>query len=374
MTGSGGIVPGVQPAMDVYIKQGYRLNQIAQVYGALFVYQMHGYAQLYWAQLNKRPAIEILEYNTSMKQQASRLDQQWNQFGSPMMWNCYWDDGFKCPAQQECHTDMLGLPNFACNYATAPLTVDLTTGNTSFTFGAASTDQQFIIRRDTYTGTCALGVRDCSGAMPQPLPVITNAASGAIATNFTCVASPSATFDAAGVFAFTGVGIIANLSSTKHSKYSLFVNETGQLTIVGDDVAVLWTYPSTPLPPPTSGPCPTAFPKRMLKSLTYNTCQCITSARWRRVGATNVNVTASWCGRLCQANAGTYVASSPRANGECWCATPEAMSEQNTGVQDCKPVCPYCPGNPTSACGVNNSVAMYTWSAEPLSQQGTVLV
>ena len=45
MVGKGGL-PGDPKIMDVYMKKGYTLHQLAQVWGYFFIVQTHGYAQL----------------------------------------------------------------------------------------------------------------------------------------------------------------------------------------------------------------------------------------------------------------------------------------------------------------------------------------
>jgi len=364
LTGAGGVVPGVEPALLVYMRKGYRLQDLARVYGALLVYQLHGYGQLFWAYMNKRP-IQLLSYNKTAALNAARLNAQWIEHGSPIMWHCYWDNGLVCPEQQPCHAELRGLEGFACNYAAAPLAVDSTVGDTTFTLGAASSDMQLMLQRDAHTGTCVFGVRDCSGAIPGPVVVsMSGRARATPITNFTCQADASAVLSAKGEL-IVGSGfknyVVANFSSLRRSRYALFVNETGAMEIVADDRDVLWAHAS---PSPASGPCPTDFAKRRLKALTYESCSCIATARWRRVASGNVNVTASWCGRLCQVDP-RYVAATPRADGECWCGTPEALKEARDVDGDCNATCPSCPGAPIAGCGLNSSIAVYTWGTAP---------
>mmetsp|Transcript_18759 Transcript_18759/g.53004 ORF Transcript_18759/g.53004 Transcript_18759/m.53004 type:complete len:574 (+) Transcript_18759:66-1787(+) len=356
LTGAGGVVPGVQPALHVYMRKGYRLQQLAKVYGAILVYQLHGYGQLFWAYMNKRP-IQLLSYNKTSLLSPNRLNTQWLQFGSPIMWHCYWDSGLVCPERQECHTELRGLADFSCNHATAPLTIDTTVGDAAFTLGSASSDSQLMIMRDALTGTCVFGVRDCSGTIPAP--VAFNVTNASRATNFTCTTAATVSLSEKGELVVNnGTAMVAaNLSASGHSHYALFVNESAGIEIVANGAEVLWSHAS---PSPASGPCPTDFTKRQLQALSYESCSCITTARWRRVAGGNENVTASWCGRLCQANP-QFVAAAPRVDGECWCGTEEALKEVRAGKDDCRPTCLYCPGAPIAGCGINNSIAIYTW-------------
>lgn len=378
LTGAGQLLPGLEPSLDVYKSKGYRLGDLAKVYSALLVYQMHGYGQLLWADLNKRSLdlnsthrhsnstqshsdVQLLPYSLTQRQVQDRLQAQWQKFGSPFMWHCYWDDGVVCPETQECYTSLRGLDTFACNYATAPLSIDTTTGSTSFTLGAASSDLQLQITRDTRTSTCVFGVKDCNGQIHAPVPY--NATSKA--TNFSCSSAVTVELDG-GMFTLwpkgkaVGSYILADVSTSHSSAYSLFVGETGEVSIIGDHAQVLWTQ-AAPSASPT-GVCPTDFTKRQLKPLTMDSCSCIKSAKWRQVASGRVNMTASWCGRMCQADS-QYVASAPRADGECWCATPEVYKQTLLDSLNCEATCPLCPGAPVDACGLENSVAVFTWTS-----------
>jgi hypothetical protein len=363
LTGSGGVVPGVKPALNVYVEKGYRLKQLANVYGALFVYQIHGYGQLFWAYLNKKPDIMLLDYNSTSNVSANRLMQQWVEFASPSMWHCYWDNGFKCPDRQECHPELRALNAFTCNYAAAPLAIDASVGATTFTIGAASSDTQLALVYDAPSSTCMFGVRDCTGKITNPVSVpLTNVSN---VTNVTgCVPSATVNLSDTGIFSFcpssAACHVIANFSASGFTKHAMYVNESGAIEIIGNDTVVEWVWsgPNTP----ASGPCPTEFKNRQLQKLTYDSCSCITTARWRKVAAENVNATASWCGRLCQADP-RFVAAAPRANGECWCGTPEVLSETKVSQDNCNATCLFCPGAPVEGCGTGNSLSIYTWSS-----------
>lgn len=215
---------------------------------------------------------------------------------------------------------------------------------------------------DTPTSTCIVGVKDCSGAISSPL--VWNATTKE--TNFSCTAAASLELSPSGLLNInsgTATYVVANVSSSNSSSYSLFVNETGEITLVGDSAAVLWTQAAPPAP--ASGACPTDFSKRTLKAVELDSCSCIQTARWRRITTGRVNMTASWCSRLCQASP-DYVAAAPRADGECWCGTPEVYRQtitESEKAQNCNAKCPFCPGAPVEACGQDNSVAIYTWSS-----------
>lgn len=369
LTGEGGVVPGVEPALEVYKKKGYRLQQLAQVFGALFVYQMHGYGQLFWADLNKRPHIEVLSYGQSRKQAADRLQTQWQNFAAPFMWHCYWNDGYICSEFQECEAGLRGLGAYACNHATAPVSIDTSAGTTSFTLGAASSQLQLQLKMDAPTGTCIFGLHDCAGQISAPL-----ASNGT--SNFSCTAAATVELEGGIMKLFPqgkagGPGkLLANVSASNASSYALYVNETGEIAILGDNHVALWTHPAPT--PPASGICPTDFTKRELKAISLDSCSCITTARWRRVAVGRTNMTASWCGRLCQADP-QFVASAPRADGECWCGTPEVYKQQVSESANCKGDCPFCPGAPIEACGVDNSLAIYKWGSGT-EEENTILL
>lgn len=364
ITADGAVLPGVRPALDIYIAKGYRLSDLAKTYAALLVYQFYGYGQLFWAEMNHQPNITLLEFNQTNITAPQRLDQQWRNFGSSILWGCYWDNGLHCPDRQECHAELRGAAGFTCNSATAPVVIDTNTGKGSgvnaFALGAASTDHQLEIEYNNKTG-CKIGVRDCSGNISRPLW-----------KNVTCTSSIQMHLTSSGLLDVYPGGpskapvTIVNVSAASKGthavlNYSLFVDELGAAHIEGQfangTLAPLWS--SLAPPPPASGSCPTNFTKRQLKAITEEGCHCITTSRWRRVALNQVNVTASWCARLCQSDS-QYVVSSARANGECWCGTPDILVE--TKAANCPSTCAFCPGAPVEACGLENTVAMYSWA------------
>lgn len=366
MTGDGAVVPGVKPAMEVYIEKGYRLQDLGKIFGALFVYQFHGYGQLFWAEMNHQPNVTLLEFNETSATAPNRLAEQWTHFGSPYLWGCYWDNGFRCPDRTECHANLRGLDGFACNSATAPVAIDISTGGkasgaNAFTLGAASADIQLEIAYIAASDECTIGVQDCSGTIGSPILVDGE-------TTFNCDATVQMQLTTQGTLVVFPYGTassnvtVADASSPSVTTYSLFVDEIGALSIEGTTAngrTALWTQPAPPVP--ASGPCPTNFTNRLLKEVTSEGCKCITTPSWRRVAAGLVNVTASWCAKLCQSDP-QYVCSTARTNGECWCGTQETLEMARSQSINCQATCSFCPGSVVEPCGTGNSVGLYSWS------------
>jgi len=367
LTGDGRI-PGVEPALETYRKKGYKVDSLSQVYSALFVFQTYGYSQLYWAYLNQLPNISFMHYNDTDTTLMQRLEVQWWQFGAPWMWNCHWDNGFICPEVQECYTDLQGFKNFTCNHASAPVSINAATQANQATIGTASANNRLQILRDS-SGNCTFGIRNCEGNILSPVPV-------SVAT---CGAGAHVDLSTNGVLTYYSQApaptpasqVLANVSAANATSYALFVNETGEITIMGTsgegDRRVLWSHAAPPNP--TGGPCPTDFTNRELKAIKPDTvnCSCIHTAEWRGVARGRANITGSWCSRLCQVDP-SYVAAAPRANGECWCATEEAY-QATIQASNCEAKCLSCPGAPVEPCGINNTVAIYKWEDDQLRMQ-----
>merc|ERR1712217_99430 len=313
-----------------------------------------------------------INYNTTGATMFQRLEKQWWQFGAPWLWNCHWDNGFVCPDEQECLPKLENRPEFTCNY------VDLhsTPGSYYFkannhdksTIGTASTNQRLqLTRSEGATGLCRFGITDCEGNISSPVNNQTIA---------TCLANASVEFSPSlGILTLdkgtAAPEILANVSNYNADSYALFVNETGEIRILGifseGDRRVLWGHPAPPAP--TSGPCPTDFSNRTLKTIDPDTvnCKCITTARWSVVAKGRSNITGSWCSRLCQADP-QYVAAAPRAEGECWCATAETY-KATIQASACDAQCLSCPGAPVEPCGIDNTVAIYKWEGDQPSVQ-----
>jgi len=379
-----GRIPGVVPALEVYKRKGYRLKAISQVYSAFFMYQNHGYSQLSWAYLNQLPNISFVKYNGTSADQFQRMETQWWQFGAPWMWNCHWDDGFICPDLHECVPKLENFAEFTCNYVDSNSTsgrwysFPVSAGeNERARLGPQSTNQHLDLNRSA-AGLCTFGIRNCEGKILSPInKQPTPAPAPAPAPISTCGADAQVNFSTTdGLLVLNkgaGLGqeVLANVSTSGAESYGLFVNETGEITILGifgkGDRRVLWSHPAPPDPP--SGPCPTDFSNRTLKTIKPETVNCsyITTARWRVLAKGRSNITGSWCSRLCQADP-QYVAAAPRADGECWCATEETYKATIQASTD-GAKCLSCPGAPVEPCGFNNTVAIYKWEGDQPSVQ-----
>lgn len=306
------------------------------------------------------------------------------------MWHCHWDNGFVCPEVQECVPKLQNFTDFTCNY------VDLnsTSGSYHFkansfqqaTIGTASTDQGLQLTRSN--GICKFGIRNCEGDILSPVNRQHRQEEDKASNTrrrrtrppvAKCNADAHVEFSAReghlmldkGVHALSRYEMLANVSTDGAKSYALFVNETGEITILGifgkGDRRVLWSHPAPPHP--TSGPCPTDFRNRTLKTIEPDTvnCTCIHTSKWTTVAMGRRNITGSWCSRLCQADP-QYVAAAPRADGECWCATEETY-KATIQASDCDAKCLACPGAPVEPCGLNNTVAIYKWEDDQPSMQ-----
>ena len=381
MVGTGAILPGVKPIMQVYRQKNWHIPKLAKVWAYFFMIQTHGYSQLMWANLHNsyrgRTSTQqfLHDVNRTNFTQAARMNTQWLEHGAPHLWSCYWDGGLQCPEFVECPPSPpahVGYdPNWgrACNALVAgnerAVLPSVASVAKSF-LRAPSSNYTLALLRDPLRGNCSLGVIDCTGAMPLgPLPMTDGTAAGS------CFEGAYLWLNATGIWVEVGSAVAARVGSVSPGANAAFLGlgDDGSLGVFDSNASVL-AQVSPAVPSPPAGPCDTDFTAKVSAVASFKNCSLLDDAEngvaWHRLGdyAMTPNMTASRCVAHCQANY-SYVQASPHLDGTCWCAVrssaPPTSSTPRASLLECYP----CPGAPIAACANGTSVAAYEWPLAP---------